>query len=114
MNCDSEKKKWILLLLIFVKIAAISYKFYQNDKSLYFGMTEVTGIPDGADLSLGVVTVDNSCAKKNDAFVRTVPIALKKGSYSLEIDHQGDSDSEVSINGARGQICRKKCWAENE
>ncbi|MCR4908550.1 MAG: hypothetical protein K5985_06930 [Lachnospiraceae bacterium] len=96
-------KKYILPSVLIFLIALTAFLKFQTDDELYYGLYDFTDIPEGADLSDGVITLTTSSDFAEGEILARIPLLhVPAGSYRLLIDHEQDTDSLVRIlNGGK-------------
>ena len=91
-----KREKIITLIIIPLCILFLSYLHLQVNDEIYYGVNELEEISKNADTSLGVITMKGE-AGLSSVYAKMPVFSLNRGTYRLEVDHQGDADSEVVI-----------------
>lgn len=98
-------KRVIAFMIIPLGILILSYLHLQVNDEIYYGVNEFKGVLKEADTSLGVITLENEVGI--DSIYAKMPVfSLNRGNYRLEVDHQGEVDSEVIV------MCQNKEYAK--
>lgn len=102
-----KRKLIIVSVFLILFVAATAFLNYQTDDELYFGTEDYIDVPEGADYTNGVVTVDDSMGlSEGDVIAETPEIHLDAGGYYLDIDHQSETDLQVVISDGNEEIQR--------
>lgn len=101
---NQTTKRLIIVTTAFVLcVIAVAFLNYQSDDEIYFGAFDYVNVPEYADDSDGVITIDDTMgAKAGTVMAETPAIHVDKGAFILDIDQQNESDISIEIyDGAR-------------
>ncbi len=91
-------KRYILPSLLILLIVLTAFLKFKTDDELYFGLYDFSGIPEKADLSCGVISVDPSVGLKEGDMIAKIPfLHVPGGSYELLVDHEQDTPCTVRV-----------------
>lgn len=100
IKSDLRYLKLIFVLSLFLLfVFVLSFLNYQKDDEIYIGAFEYTSYPEDADLSDGVITVNENTKgiTEGRTIAEIAPIHVDAGAFVLDTDHQNDDDIEAII-----------------
>lgn len=105
---NQTTKRLIIAATAFVVcVTAVAFLNYQTDDEIYFGADDYENVPEYADGTDGVITINESVEAKPGSTIATTPaIHVDKGSFVLNVDHQNEADIEVEIYDGKEVIAR--------
>ncbi len=96
LGLTGKKKIWAIEMILIILIAMTAFLNFQMDDEIYYDIYKFEESAEEADYTNGVLTIHGESPLKEDALISRMPaIHLGKGSYTLELDHQGDTDFEA-------------------
>ena len=92
-----NKRVFIIASIIIVFSLMNCFFRIQTDDEKYYMMYDFSNVPDEAYDDRGIIHADETVLKKGDMICDIPPIHLESGSYTLQINHQQDTDSKIRI-----------------
>ena len=79
-------------------VVGVAFFNYQCDDELYIGVSDYINVPECADYSDGVITVNDSMGLKADTIIAEMPaVHVDSGKYVYDLDHQNDSNIKAVL-----------------
>ncbi len=98
IELTDNQKVWFFEIILILLISMVSFLNFQMDDERYYDIYKFEEAAEESDYTNGVLTIHEGSSLKEDALICKMPaIHLGKGSYLLELDHQGDVDFKAEL-----------------